>query len=109
MSRSHLASVAAVLLLSQLGSGALAQTTRSYEHDQPGRPDGTLPLYGAGPRQNHAARPGGVSTTPDHQILVELAPEDTTAANLLDLDGMTLGFTPDGQGGYSRSVQALAW
>ena len=51
----------------------------------------------------------GVATTPDNQILVELAPEDAAAPNLFDLNGMTLVFTPDGQGGYSRSVQPLAW
>ena len=55
------------------------------------------------------AAAGGVSTTKNSQILVELAPEDTTAPNLFDLNGMTLVFTPDGQGGYSRSVQPLAW
>ena len=51
----------------------------------------------------------GISITPDNQILVELMPEDTTPANLFDLNGRTLVFTPDGQGGYSRQVQALAW
>ena len=51
----------------------------------------------------------GISITPDNQILVELMPEDTTPANLFDLNGRTLIFTPDGQGGYSRKVQALAW
>ena len=62
-----------------------------------------LPLLGSG------ASAQGVSITPDNQILVELAPEDTTAANLFDLSGSTLVFTPDGQGAYSRSVQPLAW
>ena len=51
----------------------------------------------------------GISITPDNQILVELMPEDTAPANLFDLNGRTLVFTPDGQGGYSREVQALAW
>lgn len=51
----------------------------------------------------------GISITADNQILVELMPEDTTPANLFDLNGRTLVFTPDGQGGYSRQVQALAW
>lgn len=54
-------------------------------------------------------RSRGVSTTPEHQIVVELAPEDTSAANLFDLNGLTLAFAPNGQGGYSRSVQPLAW
>ena len=56
-----------------------------------------------------AARSGSVTTTPDNQILVELAPEDTTAANLFDLNGRTLIFTPDGHGGYSRSVRSVTW
>ena len=51
----------------------------------------------------------GISITPDNQILVELMPEDTASANLFDLNGRTLVFTPNGQGGYSRQVQALAW
>ena len=65
-------------------------------------------VFGSG-ASAQVAGPGGVSTTPDNQILVELAPADTTAANLFDLNGLTLAFTPDGQGGYSRSVQPLAW
>ena len=40
----------------------------------------------------------GISITPDNQILVELMPEDTTPANLFDLNGRTLVFTPDGSG-----------
>ena len=40
---------------------------------------------------------------------MELAREDTTPANLFDLNGRTLVFTPDGHGGYSRSVQPVAW
>ena len=51
----------------------------------------------------------GISITADNQILVELMPEDTAPANLFDLNGRTLVFTPDGQGGYSRQVQPLAW
>ena len=51
----------------------------------------------------------GISVTSENQILVELMPEDLEPANLLDLAGRTLIFTPDGQGGYSRSVRALAW
>ena len=52
---------------------------------------------------------GRISTTPDNQILVELAPDDIVPANLFDLSGRTLVFTPDGRGVYSRSVRALAW
>ncbi len=51
----------------------------------------------------------GISPTMDNQILVELMPEDTTPANLFDLNERTLVFTPDGEGGYSREVQPLAW
>lgn len=51
----------------------------------------------------------GISITPSNQILVEWAPEDTGAANLFDLSGKTVLFTPDGQGGYSRSVGPVAW
>ena len=75
--------VAAVLALSLLVSGAFAQATRTNLR--------------------------GVSTTPDNQILVELAPEDTSAANPFDLSGRTVVFRPDGQGGYSRVVGPGAW
>ena len=51
----------------------------------------------------------GISTTLDNQILLELLPADTALANLFDLNGRTLVFTPDGHGGYSRSVQSVAW
>ena len=51
----------------------------------------------------------GVSVTDRGQILVELTPGDIVPANPLDLAGRTLVFTPDGRGGYSRSVRALAW
>ena len=56
-----------------------------------------------------AARSGGISTTLDNQIILELAPGDTADPNPVDLEGRTLVFTPDGHGGYSRSVQPLAW
>ena len=85
---SHVTLLAAVMLgLSLLSTGATAQETRTRAARDTGR----------------------VSTTPDNQILVELAPKDTTAANLFDLNGRTLVFTPDGHGGYSRSVQSVAW
>ena len=47
--------------------------------------------------------------TADNQILVELALDEDTRPNLFDLNGRTLVFTPDGQGGYSRQVRALEW
>ncbi|MYA08291.1 MAG: hypothetical protein F4172_10140 [Holophagales bacterium] len=48
-------------------------------------------------------------TTADHQIVLELSRNDLTDANLFDLRGRTVVFTPDGQGGYRRSVQRVAW
>ena len=51
----------------------------------------------------------GISVTDRGQILVELTRDDIVPANPLDLAGRTLVFTPDGRGGYSRSVRALAW
>ena len=50
-----------------------------------------------------------IVTTPEGQIVVELGAEDIVPANLFDLDGSTLVFTPDGRGAYSRSVGAVAW
>ena len=50
-----------------------------------------------------------VRTTTDNQIILKLAPSDITDANLFDLSGRTVVFTPDGQGGYFRSVQSVAW
>lgn len=96
-----------------LSSGASAQSPRLHQHDHP-----DVAIEDAGYRplrpsiradSARADRSGGVSTTPDHQILVELAPEDTTAPNLFDLNGRTLIFTPDGHGGYSRAVRSVAW
>ena len=55
------------------------------------------------------AQSTGVSTTAENQILVELAPDDTSPANPLDLNGRTLVFTPDGWGNYSREVRAVEW
>ena len=40
---------------------------------------------------------------------MELSPDDTAPANLFDLNGRTLVFTPDGHGRYSRSVQPASW
>lgn len=56
-----------------------------------------------------ADQSGGISTTQDDQILLELRPGDTADPNPVDLEGRTLVFAPDGHGGYSRSVQPLAW
>jgi len=48
-------------------------------------------------------------TTTDNQIVLELSRNDLTDSNLFDLRGRTVVFTPDGQGGYLRSVQPVAW
>ena len=51
----------------------------------------------------------GLWTTEDGRIVLEMERDDTTAENLFDLNGRTLVFTPDGEGGYAREVRALAW
>jgi len=104
---------ACLIGLPMLSSGALAQSTRPHEHDHS---DVVIEGSGSPPLQRktwadapRAARSGGISTTPDNQILLELASGDTADPNPVDLEGRTLVFTPDGHGGYSRSVQPLAW
>ncbi len=110
MTRLRTAFVAAcTLALPPFGAGATGQATRTFEHDHP-----DIVVTGSGSRYylgglDAADRAGGVSITPDNQILVELAPDDTGPANLFDLSGRTVVFTPDGHGGYSRSVQSVAW
>ena len=47
--------------------------------------------------------------TDGQRILLELAPEDTVPPRAFDLNRRTVEFTPDGSGGYSRSVRRLAW
>ena len=65
------------------------------------------PAPGADPLiQQHGE---GVSTTADGRILLELRPEDITPANPFDLHRRTVVFTPDGAGGYARTVTALDW
>ncbi len=56
-----------------------------------------------------ATPPRRISTTPDNQIVLELAPDDIVPANLFDLNGRTLLFTPDDHGQYSRSLHPVAW
>ena len=56
-----------------------------------------------------ATPPRNISTTPDNQIVLELAPGDIVPANLFDLNGRTLLFTPDNRGQYSRSLHSVAW
>ena len=52
---------------------------------------------------------GGLWSTEDGRIVMELEPRDWTAENRFDLDGQTLVFTPDTEGGYLREVRELAW
>ena len=51
----------------------------------------------------------GLWTTEEGRIVLELETDDATTENLLDLDGRTLVFVPDGGGVYSREVRSLAW
>ena len=104
--------IACMFGLLLLGSAATAQSIlpRGNDHSHVAVDSGPRPARRTtGANSTPAARSGRISTTPDNQILVELAPEDTTAGNLFDLNGRTLTFTPDGRGGYSRSVQSVAW
>ena len=94
-----------------VGTGASAQTSPAREHL-----DVVVDGAGTWPGRRFAradslrsGATGRISSTAAHQILVELAPDDTAPANLFDLNGRTLVFTPDGAGGYSRSVQSVAW
>ena len=51
---------------------------------------------------------GRISVTDDDLILAELISGDMTG-NPFDLNGKTLVFTPDGSGGYSRSINPVLW
>jgi hypothetical protein len=42
-------------------------------------------------------------------VIVELAEDAFIPANLLDLEGSTLDFAPDGEGGFTVGRSALAW
>ena len=113
MKYSQVALMITACLLPLLSSGASAQATRSYEPDlsdaavrrTAGRAVWRTTSAGVMKRLSG----GGIATTQHNQILVELAPGDTTAANRLDLNGRTLVFTANGRGGYSRQVRSLAW
>ena len=117
MKSTHIGFAAACLLgLSQLGPDASAHRPQTHAHEH----DHTDRAFDAGDdlaRLQRAdrvgsvpsIRPGGVSVTEENQILVELAPGDTTPANLFDLNGRSLTFTPDGRGGYSRYVESVTW
>lgn len=101
--------ITCTLALVLVSSGASAQTLHEHPDVVVGgtssRRVGGLP----GPISQLRDAPGQISTTADNQILVELAPEDTAAANLFDLNGRTLVFTPDGHGAYSREIRGLEW
>jgi hypothetical protein len=92
--------------------GAIAQSTRLA----PATLDAVVKTAASPPAQRltlpdatRADQSDGISTTQDNQILLELRPGDTADPNPVDLQGRTLVFAPDGHGGYSRSVQPLAW
>ena len=107
--------VAGALGLAGVGSNASAQPVRvrpepDVVHDGHLHHGQFRPFQRAyAHRSASGASSGKVSVTADKQILVELAPRETTASNLFDLNGRTLVFTPDGRGGYSRSVGPVAW
>ena len=50
----------------------------------------------------------GIALTLENQILLDLMPEDIVPAQLLDLAGGAVVFTPAGSG-YSREARALDW
>ena len=116
MGSAHIAlQTVCVLGLLLAGPDASAEPARNLAHEHV-HPDvvldsGTPPWAGWGAKMDASGSmpPGGVSVTEENQILVELAPDDASAANLFDLNGQTLIFTPDGRGGYSRSVRAVEW
>ena len=98
------------------GSGASAQSTRADPADPHHTPDVVVARPASRPTQQttlpdatRADLSGVISTTPNNQILFELQLGDTADPNPVDLEGRTLVFTPDGHGGYSRSVEPLAW
>ena len=115
MRRSHRAFILACTFgLALAGSSASAQTP--HAHDHPDHPDVVFGAASFRPVRRPAridspgnGAAGQISTTVNNQILVELAPDDTTPANLFDLNGRTLVFTPDGNGGYSRAVRSVVW
>ena len=105
---------ACLLGLQLLASGASAQGLHVHEHAHPdivleGRDSWDSWRTRRATGADSGADSERISTTPDNQILVELLPGDTVSANLFDLNGRTLVFTPDGDGGYSRSVRPVAW
>ena len=112
MKRLHVLATTALLWTALLCCGASGQTVQmGHEHPDVvfNDPDSRPVRRTAQTDFTQDALSGRIFTTPDNQILVELAPGDIVPANLFDLNGRTLVFTPDGQSGYSRSVLDLAW
>ena len=93
-----------------LSTAAFAQAPQTHPPDHPDVVIMGTPLRRAITGGTAAADSSGrVSTTPDNQILVELTPGDLGPAHRFDLNGRTVIFTPDGHGGYSRSVRSVVW
>ena len=112
MQRSHSAfPMACIFGMALSGSSVSAQT--SLDHDRPDVTAGgahSRPVQrSAGTDSAPSGATGQISTTANNQIIFELAPDDTTPANLFDLNRRTLVFTPDGRGGYSRELRSLDW
>lgn len=72
-------------------------------------PAPTAPSAGGAVAPDDLRSAGAISVTDDDRILVEFAPGGTTPGNPFDLNGKSLVFTPDGSGGYSRSVSPVVW
>ena len=93
-----------------LSTAAFAQAPHTHPPDHPDVVIAGTPFRPASTGGIAAGDPAGrVSTTPDNQILVELTPGDLGPAHRFDLNGRTVIFTPDGHGGYSRSLRSVAW
>lgn len=92
--------------LSNLSGGATTEPLRYVDQDGDGTPDYEDAFPGDPARQSPD---NGISTTLDHQIVMELPADDTAPARLFDLNGQTLMFRPVGDSGYVRSVEPLAW
>ena len=114
MQHSHRAfTMACIFGVALIASTASAQTSHAHDHEHPDVVAGGVSSWRAQRSAPADSAPstatGQISTTANNQILVELTPDDTTPANLFDLNDRTLIFTPDGYGGYSRSVQSSRW
>lgn len=77
-------------------------TARAEHHSELARD-----LAWRGARREAPNTADGLWTTEDGRIVVELRPDEVTAANLFDLNGKTLVFTPDGENSWSREVREV--